>query len=248
MDAIAHDIVVGRYRAGERLPSVRDLAQAFGINPSTVQVVLGRLQTSGFVSGHPRLGFVVRDIEQLGGIATWRYVFRFALEIPDRASKTCEDLLEMRRVLIAEAIQKIADHPSRFDASRVRRAVERVEVIALATPEDVQEIARAELAATRELMLAVGQSVVTAVLNSIGEIYLDVPELLAAMYDDPQRHVGMWHLLLEGWERRSLPASASEETRKVLQRYDVAVVRRFREALGTRSRRPPVRRPQFLSR
>jgi len=70
--------VVGRYRAGERLPSVRDLAQAFGINPSTVQVVLGRLQTSGFVSGHPRLGFVVRDIEQLGGIATWRYVFRFA--------------------------------------------------------------------------------------------------------------------------------------------------------------------------
>ena len=233
-DAIAYNVVAGRYRAGERLPSVRDLARVYRINASTVQVVLARLQTSGFVSGHPRLGFVVRDIEQLGGIGTWRYVFRFAQQLPERAVRTCEELLEMRRVLMAEAIQKIADHPRRYDSGPVRRAVERLEMVVSSTPGDTLEIARAEFAATRILMLAVGQSVVTAVLNSIAEIYLEVPVLLDAMYAQPKRHIAQWQALLAAWERNELPEQAGVEVRRVLRRYDATVLERLRETLAAR--------------
>jgi DNA-binding FadR family transcriptional regulator len=235
-DAIAYNIVAGRYRAGERLPSVRDLARVYGINASTVQVALARLQESGFVTAHPRLGFVVRDIEQLGGIGTWRYVFRFAQQLPDRTLRICEELLEMRRVLMAEAIQKIADHPKRYDAAPVRRAVERLEMVAASTPRDTLEIARAEFSATRLLMLAAGQSVVTAVLNSIAEIYLEVPVLVDALYADPKRHIAQWHALLAAWERSDLPEQAGVEVRRVLRRYDVTVLDRLRERLA--SRRP----------
>src|SRR5437870_344274 len=77
-DTIAVRIASGIYPVGSPLPSVRALAADLGINPSTVQVVMARLQTVGFVEPRPRVGMVVRDYHLYGGIETCRYVFRFS--------------------------------------------------------------------------------------------------------------------------------------------------------------------------
>ncbi len=226
--AIAYAIASGRYAAGARLPPVRQLAQDFGINPNTVQVALGRLQASGFVSAHPRLGLVVRDIEQFGGIPTWRYIFQFAQRLPDRALRIAADLLELRLLLITEALEKIAANPTDYKIVQVRQAVELLELKIAASPQDPLEIARAELHAVRQLMLAVGQTVVTAVLNSIGEIYLEVPAMIEAMYVRPADHVVLWREVLNRWERGAWTRNDVERLHKILRQNDVLVVERFR--------------------
>ncbi|MGH8529994.1 MAG: GntR family transcriptional regulator [Nevskiales bacterium] len=236
--ALAFSIAAGRYAAGERLPPVRKLAEDFGVNPNTIQVVLAQLQACGFVSALPRLGLVVRDIEQHGGISTWRLVFQLAQQLPARATRISADLLDMRLVLLTEALNKISEHPKRYDPSPVRRAVEKLELAVATTPDDVIEIARAELNALRILMLVVGQSVVTAVLNSIGEIYLEVPAMIQAMYVQPTDHVELWREVLARWERGALSTRNVEEIRAVLEQNDKLVIERFRKGLVGRKTAP----------
>ncbi len=230
-EAIAFRIASGKYPAGERLPSVRGLAAEFGINPSTVQVVLAHLQAAGFVTSHAGLGLIVRDIYLYGDIPTWRYIFRFAQQLPDRAVKILEDLLEMRLVLIAEAITKIASTPDRFDPAPVRAAVEQMRMLVQSSPNDRTAIARAELHATRLLMLSVRQSVVTAVLNSIGSIYLDVPAVIEAMYAEPKLNLAVWDHFLQQWERKRISPKIHAQLEGAFRQYDTAVMQRFRRAV-----------------
>jgi GntR family transcriptional regulator len=66
-EQIAFRIASGTYPPGEKMPSVRALARELGINPSTVQVILGRLQETGFVEVNPGVGFVVRESTSSAG-------------------------------------------------------------------------------------------------------------------------------------------------------------------------------------
>ena len=42
---LALDIVTGKYRAGEKIPSVRELSSMFKVNPNTVQKALNELES-----------------------------------------------------------------------------------------------------------------------------------------------------------------------------------------------------------
>ncbi len=48
-DAIKMDIISGKYVAGEKLPSVRDLAMHFRVNPNTMQRAFSQLEDEGLV-------------------------------------------------------------------------------------------------------------------------------------------------------------------------------------------------------
>lgn len=55
-------IVTGRYPAGERMPSVRELAAEAGVNPNTMQRALSALEESMLVSAVRSTGrFVTQD-------------------------------------------------------------------------------------------------------------------------------------------------------------------------------------------
>ena len=58
-------IVDGRLQPGERLPSVRGLAESVGVNVNTVRAVYERLEGEGFVrSEHGRGTFVAANVPQ----------------------------------------------------------------------------------------------------------------------------------------------------------------------------------------
>jgi GntR family transcriptional regulator, transcriptional repressor for pyruvate dehydrogenase complex len=196
---IAFEIASHVIAPGERLASVRELARIHQINPSTVQIVLARLRAAGFVDD----AFIVRDIELYGGIDTWRYLFRFAQQLPERATKLFENFLSTRRVLVMEVVRTISQQQphTKPDLRDLRRAVERLEGLAQqpngVAPED---FARAELQASRVFMRQADQPVLLALYNTIGEILLTVPAVLAAMYSDPTFNVGLWRALVDRWE------------------------------------------------
>lgn len=69
IEKIQMDIISGLYRPGDKLPSVRELAQEASVNPNTMQKALSELERSGLVYTQRTSGrFITEDqtmIEQL---------------------------------------------------------------------------------------------------------------------------------------------------------------------------------------
>lgn len=66
MERIQHDIISGVYNAGDKLPSVRDLALEAAVNPNTMQKALSELERSGLVYSQRTSGrFITEDTKML---------------------------------------------------------------------------------------------------------------------------------------------------------------------------------------
>jgi GntR family transcriptional regulator len=65
IDQVRRMLVSGRLAAGERLPSIRDLAAQLRINPLTVGRAYGDLEREGLIEMRRGLGMYVRQQERL---------------------------------------------------------------------------------------------------------------------------------------------------------------------------------------
>lgn len=60
-DDLAKRIRKGEFRPGEKLPSIRDLADEYGVAPQTMQNALRELRNAGLVVSQQGRGLFVRD-------------------------------------------------------------------------------------------------------------------------------------------------------------------------------------------
>lgn len=64
IERVQMDIITGRYQPGDKLPSVRDLAQEAAVNPTTMQKALSELERSGLIYSQRTSGrFITEDKE-----------------------------------------------------------------------------------------------------------------------------------------------------------------------------------------
>lgn len=64
IELVQMDIITGRYQPGDKLPSVRDLAQEAAVNPNTMQKALSELERSGLIYSQRTSGrFITEDKE-----------------------------------------------------------------------------------------------------------------------------------------------------------------------------------------
>jgi len=81
IDGIKNLIVSNEWEAGFRIPSVRDLAQTFSVNPNTVQRALSELERDGFLYSERTSGrFVTQNtgrIEAARDGMTDEFVYAF---------------------------------------------------------------------------------------------------------------------------------------------------------------------------
>ena len=69
MNELQQDMVTGRLKPGEKLPSGRDLAVKYEINPNTAQRVYQEMEAAGLVETRRGLGtFVVEDAQKLSAL------------------------------------------------------------------------------------------------------------------------------------------------------------------------------------
>ena len=59
------DIITGRYQPGDKLPSVRDLAQEAAVNPNTMQRALTQLEQEGLLYTQRTSGRFVTQEEEI---------------------------------------------------------------------------------------------------------------------------------------------------------------------------------------
>ena len=81
MDHIQAAIISGELKAGEKIASVRELAEAFRVNPNTMQRALSELEREGLLVSEQTAGsFVTKDtevIETVRGKAAEQIVIEF---------------------------------------------------------------------------------------------------------------------------------------------------------------------------
>lgn len=69
LEKIQKMIVSGKYKPGDRLPSVRDLATEAAVNPNTMQRALTELERMGLVYSQRTTGrMITDDIELIGKV------------------------------------------------------------------------------------------------------------------------------------------------------------------------------------
>ena len=58
-DTITDKVVRGEYAAGEKIPSVRELASEMGVNPNTIMRTYSELQTMNIIENQRGIGYFV---------------------------------------------------------------------------------------------------------------------------------------------------------------------------------------------
>ena len=65
MEHVKRNIITGKYAAGEKLPSVRDLAAEAAVNPNTMQKALSELERDGLLYTERTSGRFITDDKEL---------------------------------------------------------------------------------------------------------------------------------------------------------------------------------------
>lgn len=69
IEKIQTDIISGYYKPGDKLPSVRELAQEAAVNPNTMQKALSELERTGLVYSQRTSGrFITEDITMIDNL------------------------------------------------------------------------------------------------------------------------------------------------------------------------------------
>ena len=109
IERVQMDIITGRYQPGDKLPSVRDLAQEAAVNPNTMQKALSELERSGLIYSQRTSGrFITEDkelIHQMKKELAAAEVSAFVAHMK-QLGITPEEILQ----LLAETIEEEENH------------------------------------------------------------------------------------------------------------------------------------------
>lgn len=233
-DELARRIASGQYSPGDLMPSVRQVADEFTINRATAQLVLGRLESFGLVEARRAKGFSIRDVRIEGGVDVYRRMFRLSMGSGELAVDLFHDIVATERSIVMETLLAYTEHAGEFDHAELHADIDELEALARAAEPDRRAMLGVELAIVRKLLGALGQTMQRAVLNSIGEMILDVPEAVESHFAvAADLHVLVWRALAAVWDSGSAPSDAQLALfDDIFTMYHERVVVRFDELVG----------------
>lgn len=98
---LCRQIVRGDYSPGEKLPTVRELALAMGVNPNTIQRSCNELEREGVLRSQRGLGIFVTDSVEI--------ITQLRREMADEAVTTCLNELSSLGLSAATIQQLISE-------------------------------------------------------------------------------------------------------------------------------------------
>jgi DNA-binding FadR family transcriptional regulator len=233
-DELARRVAAGEYQPGDLMPSVRQVAEEFEMNRATAQLTLGRLESYGFVEARRGKGFTIRDVREAGGVDVYRQLFRFSIPMPDIAIEMFRDIVDVERNLVLEALLTYTGGEQRIDSAELKNAIDELESIARQSDPDFRQLLALEVALVRRLLTVLGLPMQRAILNSIGEMVLEVPEAVESYFAGAaDLHVLVWRALAAVWDSGSGPSEAQLALfEDLFGMYHEKVVARFEELVA----------------
>ena len=230
VERIRGEILAGRLVAGARLPSERELSLALGINRLTLRAALARLEAMGLIITKHGAGTIVASWRERAGLDALG-ALAHALPPDDPARRELlASILEVRRVLAAEAVALAAERATKEDIAQMRAIAEAQR----AHVDDPIAMARGDVQFQRAVLRAAKNVGLELMLNTFARLPDENPELVAQLYDVPSRTLEHYPLVIDLIESGA-PREARDLVRAALEQMDQVLIERHG---------PPVKKKQ----
>ena len=118
IEELLNGILSGKFKAGDKLPSEREMAEGAGVSRSIVHLALENLAACGFVEVRPRSGNYVADFMKTGNLATLNLLSGINSGLYEKALRT--SLVETRNAIEGSAMITIAKNARQEDLVKLR--------------------------------------------------------------------------------------------------------------------------------
>lgn len=162
-DSVISQIREGRYRAGDRLPTERELAEQLGVGRTSVREGLRFLEKLGILEIRQGTGTVVRSLS-LGKVFEHLIPVQTIIDLPGRDVR---DIMHVRRILEAESAQLAARHATERQLGRLEELLDGM-AASLEKPRDYLEM---DLEFHVVVAMASSNPVLAQLINLIRDIY-----------------------------------------------------------------------------
>lgn len=192
-DRLRNEILAGRIAPGSRLPSERELSLALGVNRLTLRAALARLEAMGLVTTRHGSGTEVASWRENAGLEALGMVMG-SLEAGEPAwVELLLSLLEVRRILVAEAVALAAlRHTAEDIAAMQRIAAEQTTRLG-----DPLAFARGDILFQRAVLRAAKNVGFELILNSFARFPDEHPELIETLYDKREDSLPFYGAVIE---------------------------------------------------
>ncbi len=247
VDAVAErlqaEILAGRLAAGSRLPSERELALALGVNRLTLRAALARLEALGLVTTRHGAGTRVTSWRERAGLDTLPSLVSSLSPGEPAWRKLMIDILEVRRVLSAEAVALAAVRHTEDDLAELARIRDEQGP----RLHDAIAYARGDMAFQRAIVRASGNVGFELVLNSFARFPDEHPELVARLYDRRESALAFYDATLAILATRDAD-TARNTVRAALEAMDAEWIARHAPETEARTPRASSATPKITPR
>ncbi len=162
-------ILRGTLSPGERLPPERELAVRFNTNRNTLREAIRNLQTLNVVEARQGDGLKVRDYREVGELNLLPHFLRETKDL-DSLVLVLEDMLRVRRLLLTDVCELIAERASAEQIEEIRGLVDRQRE-QLDEPEN---LVQTDLEISQAMVRASASLASRWLFNTIVKIYQDI--------------------------------------------------------------------------
>ena len=224
-DRLRSEILAGRLAPGVRIPSERELSFALGVNRLTLRAALARLEALGLITTRHGSGTVVSDWRERAGLDTLATLIASLRPEDPSWRELIVSLLEVRRILAAEAVGLAAERHTAEDLAAMRmRAEEQQDRVT-----DPLAFARGDVAFVRAIVHASKNVALEMILNTFARFPDEHPELIHVLFDRCDAAIGYYPILI-GLVARGDAELARSLVRRELENADDAWQRRHASA------------------
>lgn len=195
----------GGYAAGDRLPSISEMARRFGVGAPTLREALKKLETVGAVSVRHGSGVYVGE-----GLDTLLLSNPVLSGSPSK--KTLLDLIGARIPLEVQTARMTAEHATPEHLARMEELLAHAEVHL----EDDEALNAANMAFHREIAAASGNAVLHQLLEVLTSLFREEQRVILRIHGSRVRDHAEHRQIFEALRQRE-PALAAERMRAHLE-------------------------------
>jgi GntR family transcriptional repressor for pyruvate dehydrogenase complex len=218
-DRLRGDILRGMFAAGSDLPGERELSTRIGVSRLTLRSAIERLSSEGLVRSVHGSGNRVLDFRDTGGVELLGHLVTVALEGGEFPIALLKNLLELRRVVAIDAVALAAARCAQHEVDELRASLDEQE----AAIGDTRAYMSRDLQFAKLLARATHNLALVLLTNTIVRVIEQQPGVELTFILDPRGAIASYRRMLALIEERD-PDSARERCRKILERYDRALL------------------------
>jgi len=228
---ITFAILRNDYKIQQQLPTIRDLAEQFGVTVATAQRALSRLEAMGLVFSRQGSGIKVCDLTEsisFGLLPIW---VQALCKDEIAASKLLAEVLEVRRALAISFLLTVRKSLLASDYQLLESLLNKFTALIETKPLPYLQMAETDIAITRAFVRQKPNTALTLIYNVFEQLILSIPALQHALYAHPEENIAGYQNVMTALASDTDDATLYTSVQQAFQHIDALTIERFRNIL-----------------